>query len=199
MAAGDDHPVTMYGRSKLAAEQVLPLMSLPWTILRPPTVYGPRDRDNLLPFFKAVRFGIAPMLGDGSMELSVIHLADLADALVLAGTASNVLGEAFYVNHPDIVSAANLLRAIARSLHRDVIPLPIPRWAVRGALTVTGAWADLFRQSSILHPDKVNEFFQEAWTADPAPFMKATGWAPRFNLADGLANTAAWYRAERWI
>ena len=197
--AGDDHPVTMYGRSKLAAEQVLPSLSLPWTILRPPTVYGPRDRDNLLPFFKAARFGIAPMLGDGSLELSVIHLADLADALVLAGTAPDVVGQVFYVNHPDIVTAANLLRAIARSLHRDVIPIPIPRWAVRGALTLTGAWAELFHQSSILHPDKVNEFFQEAWTADPTPFMTATGWTPRFNLEAGLADTAAWYRNERWI
>ena len=189
----------MYGRSKLAAERLLPSLALPWTVLRPPVVYGPRERENLLPFFKAARFGLAPILGDGSMELSLIHVADLADAVVIAGTAADVLGEVFYVNHPDVVTAANLLRGIAHALHRNVMPLPIPRWAVRAALTVTGAWADLFHKPSVLHPDKLHEFFQEAWTADPAAFTAASGWRPRWNLDDGLADTAAWYRAERWI
>jgi dihydroflavonol-4-reductase len=198
-AAGDDHPVTMYGRSKLAAEQVLPPLAIPWTVLRPPTVYGPRERENLLPFFKAVRLGLGPMLGDGSMELSLIHVADLADAIVTAGSRPEVVGKVFYVNHPEVVTAADVLRAIAREMHRNVLPLPIPRWAVRAALTCTGAWADFFHQRSILHPDKVHELFQEAWTADPAPFLAATGWQPRYDLAAGLADTAAWYRREGWI
>ena len=199
IAAGDDHPVTMYGRSKLAAERLLPSLPIPWTVLRPPTVYGPRDRDNFLSLFKAARLGIAPMFGDGSMEISLIHVGDLADAIIMAGSAPDVVGNVFYVNHPDIVTAANLVGAIAREMHRNVIRLTIPQWGVRAALTVTGAWADLFGRPSILHPDKVHEFFQEAWTADPAPFMAATGWRPRFNLADGLADTAAWYRSAKLI
>ena len=45
-ADGNDHPVTMYGRSKLAAEQALPRLAVPWVVLRPPVVYGPRDRED---------------------------------------------------------------------------------------------------------------------------------------------------------
>ncbi|HVX88609.1 MAG TPA: NAD(P)-dependent oxidoreductase, partial [Gemmatimonadales bacterium] len=89
--AADDRPVTMYGRSKLAGELVLRGSQHPWVILRPPTVYGPRDRDNLLTVFKAARTGFAPVFGDGSMELSAIYVEDLAAATVLAGTAEGVV------------------------------------------------------------------------------------------------------------
>lgn len=199
VADGDDHPVTMYGRSKLDAERVLPSLSVPWTVIRPPVVYGPRDREGFLPLFKAVRWGVAPMFGDGSMEISLIHVADLADAIVAAGTAADVLGEVFYVNHPDITTGADLMRSIARYMQRSVLPLPIPEWAARVALTVTGTWAEVFHQQTILHPDKTHEFYQEAWTADPSPFIRATGWQPTWDLERGIADTGAWYRAEGWI
>lgn len=199
LADGDDNPVTMYGRSKLAAERVLPSLALPWTALRAPVVYGPRDREAMLPMFKAVRLGLAPMFGDGTMELSLIHVADLADAIVEAGTSPDVAGEVFNVCHPEITTAAGVLRAVAREMNRSPFPLPIPKWAARVAMTMTGTWADLNNRHSILRPDKLHEFYQEAWTGDPSPFIAATGWHPQWDLEHGLADTAAWYRAERWI
>jgi dihydroflavonol-4-reductase len=199
VADGDDHPVTMYGRSKLAAEQALRSLPVPWTVLRPATVYGPRDRDGLLPLFKAVRWGVAPTFDDGSMEISLVHVVDLADAIVAAGSAADVVGDVFYVNHPEITTAAGLIRGIAREMKRRVVPLPIPAWAAGLALAVTGRWADLFHRSTILHPDKIHEFYQAAWTADPAPFMQATGWQPAWDMERGIADTGAWYRSAGWI
>ena len=79
-------PVTMYGRSKLAAEQVVRQSHLPWVIARPPAVYGPRDSDNFLQVFKLVRSGFAPVFGDGSQELSMVYAPDLARSLELIGT-----------------------------------------------------------------------------------------------------------------
>ncbi len=194
IADGDDQPVTMYGRSKLASERVLRGEPLPWTILRPPSVYGPRDRDNFLTVFRAARLGVAPVFGDGSMQLSLIHVEDLAAAIIAAGTRDGVVGRTYYVNHPEVVTSAEMVRAIGRTVGRDVRLLPLPEWAARTALTATGAWAALWRQRTILRADKANEFFQEAWTGDPSPFIAATGWTPRFDLASGLPQTAAWYR-----
>jgi nucleoside-diphosphate-sugar epimerase len=199
VADGDDHPVTMYGRSKLAAERVLPALALPWTVLRPPVVYGPGDREGFLSLFRAVRWGIAPMFGDGSMEISLIHVADLAEALIAAGNTADVAGEVFYVSHPEITTGAGLMRSIAQYMQRTVLPLPIPEWAARIALTLTGGWADLVHHPSILYPDKVHEFYQAAWTADPSPFMHATGWQATWGLAEGITDTGAWYRKKGWI
>jgi dihydroflavonol-4-reductase len=199
VADGDDHPVTMYGRSKLAAEHALAASALPWCVLRPPVVYGPRDREGFLRLFKLVKFGIAPMFGDGSMEVSLIHVSDLVDAMVLAGTTAGVEGRVFYVNHPEIVTGAGIVRAIARTVHRSPVPLPIPRWAARVALRATGMWAAMSGQKSILHPDKLHEFYQAAWTADASPFIATTGWRPAWDLERGLADTAAWYAKAGWI
>lgn len=198
-AAGDDHPVTMYGRSKLAGEQVLAEHAPSWCIIRAPAVYGPGDRDGFLPLFKAVRFGLAPMFGDGSMEVSLIHVDDLAEAVVVAGTAAALEHDIFYVNDPVVTTGADLIRRIAALMHRRVLPLPLPEWLARATLTLTGKWAEMFDRKSILHPDKANEFYQDAWTGDPARFMAATGWKPAWDLGRGLADTLEWYRNARWV
>ena len=55
-------PLTWYGRSKLEGENVLRGSGLPWTIVRPPVVFGPRDRD-LLSYFRIARRGLLPIPG----------------------------------------------------------------------------------------------------------------------------------------
>lgn len=196
---GEDRPVTMYGRSKLASERVVREQPLPWTILRPPTIYGPRDRDNLITIFKAARSGFSPVFGDGSQQLSLVHVDDLAEAILRAGEAPGVLGGTYYTNHPEVLTSAELVAHVGRALGRSVRLVPLPEWLTRSALTVTGAWAAAFRQRTILRADKANEFFQPAWTGDPTPFITATGWTPRFDAATGLAHTAAWYRTAGWL
>lgn len=196
---GRDQPVTMYGRSKLAGERVLREETLEWTILRPPTVYGPRDRDNLLTVFRATRLGFAPVFGDGSMELSLIHVVDLAAAIVHAGTRPGLGGRVFYVNHPETVTSADLVRAIGRSLGHEVRLLPVPEWLARGLLTVSGTTAGLLRRKTILRADKANEFYQPAWTADPTAFVTATGWRAAFDMQGGIRDTALWYTSNGWL
>jgi nucleoside-diphosphate-sugar epimerase len=190
-------PVTMYGRSKLAAERVVTGGELPWTVLRPPAVYGPRDTENFLAVYRTIkRLGIAPVFGDGSQELSMIHVADLAEACALAGEAATTASGIYYVNHPEVVTSRQVIEAIGRSIGRQPTIVPLPELVTRGLLALTGGWAALLRRKTILRPDKANEFYQEAWTGDPSSFIAHTGWAPRFDLARGTADTAGWYRQE---
>ncbi|HEU4700165.1 MAG TPA: NAD(P)-dependent oxidoreductase [Gemmatimonadales bacterium] len=193
-------PVTMYGRSKLAGEEVVRRSPLPWAILRPPTIYGPRDRDNLIKIFKIARTGVVPVFGSGSQEISAVYAPDLAEALVAAGSSDAVLGGTYYVNHPEVLTSAGLVQAVARLMGRSRARLvPIPEWAGRLALHVTGTAAAAARRATILNADKANEFFEAAWTGDPTPFMRATGWHAAHDLAAGLAETYAWYRSARWL
>lgn len=191
-------PVTAYGRSKLAAEEVVRRSTLPWTILRPPTIYGPRDRE-LLTAFKAVRLGIAPVFGDGRQELSVIHVTDLAEALLASATAPGTIGLTAFVAHPEIVTSASLLHAIGASLDRTPWILPVPRFLGTLLLQVTGAAAALAGRATILNPDKANEFFQPAWTCSPTRLAEATGWRARIALAEGIPATTAWYQSSGWL
>lgn len=197
---GDEapRPVTRYGRSKLAAEEVVRSGPLPWTILRPPAVYGPRDRE-LLRVFRAARLGVAPVFGTGDQELSFIYGPDLAEALIEAALAPAAAGGVFYPAHPELVTQVAFSRAVGAAVGRRVRVIRIPVSVARVALAVTGAAARLVNRATVLEPDKGNEFFEPAWGCDPSRFEAVTGWRARHDLATGTARTAAWYRESGWL
>jgi nucleoside-diphosphate-sugar epimerase len=92
--SGPPRPVTPYGRSKLAGEEVVKAGGVAFTIVRPPAVYGPGDRE-LLRVFKLARTGFAPLLGDGRQELSLVHARDLAHALIAAALSPAAAGRVY--------------------------------------------------------------------------------------------------------
>jgi 2-alkyl-3-oxoalkanoate reductase len=197
---GDERPrpVTAYGRSKLAAEQVVTASRLAWSIVRPPMVYGPRDQE-VLKVFRLARLGIAPVLGDGSQELSAVHGADLADALIAVGTGTATVERAYYACHPEIFTGADLARAVGRAMGKSPAVIRVPAAIGRGVLMMTEAAARLTGQTTILTADKANEFFQPAWTGDPEPLTRDTGWRAAHDLRTGLEETYRWYRTAGWL
>jgi nucleoside-diphosphate-sugar epimerase len=197
---GDEapRPVTAYGRSKLAAEQAVSAAAFPWTIIRPPMVYGPRDQE-VLKVFRLARLGVAPVLGDGSQELSAVHGGDLAEALIAAATTAAASGRTYYACHPEIFTGAELVRAVGRAMGRSPAVIRVPATIGRGVLALTEAAARLTGQTTILTADKANEFFQPAWTGDPAPLTRDTGWQAAHDLQAGLEETNQWYRTAGWL
>ena len=191
-------PVTAYGRSKLAAEELVRAGGVPWTILRPPMVYGPRDRE-VLKVFRFARLGIAPVFGEGTQELSAVHGADLARALVASATAERAIGRLYYACHPETFTSTAFVRSVAATLGRPVRVIRVPHRLGSAALWLTGAAARLIGRPTIFTADKANEFFQPAWTGDPRPLVEETGWVPEFGLEGGLADTYEWYRAAGWL
>ncbi len=191
-------PVTMYGRSKLASEEVVRRSGLPWVISRPPAVYGPRDADNFRTLFRIARTGWCPVFGDGSQEVSLVYVTDLADALRLMGTAPGIEGRSYFTNHPEIITTRALVGILGRTMGRNVGVIPVPRGAASVILGAAGGIAGLLQRKTILRADKANEFFQPAWTGDPTALMGDTGWQPAHDAVKGFAETWAWYREAGW-
>jgi dihydroflavonol-4-reductase len=197
---GDEpvQPVTAYGRSKLAAERVVTGSPLPWCIVRPPMVYGPRDTE-VLKVFRLARLGIAPVFGDGSQELCAVHGADLADALVAVGRCANTARRSYFACHPETFTSADFVRTIAAVMGRRLAVVRIPPLVGRVLLRITETGARLSGQTTILTTDKANEFFQPAWVASPAELTRDTGWRAARDLRTGLAETHRWYRSAGWL
>jgi dihydroflavonol-4-reductase len=191
-------PVTAYGRSKLAAEEVVRGGSLPWTIVRPPIVYGPRDRE-VFKLFRIARLGLAPVFGDGSQELSAVHAADLAGALMAVSGTERTTGRTYNACHPEVFTSAQFGRAIGESMGRSVETMRIPAPLGRMLLYLTETVASVSGQTTILTTDKANEFFQPAWTGDPRPLTRDAGWRATYDLRSGLAETYQWYRRAGWL
>ena len=205
--AGGPHPVSNYGMSKLAGEAATRVSALPWTIVRPPAVYGPRDVE-LLRVFKLARFGFAPVFGDGTQELSFVHVADLVDALILAATHTEP-GKVYFACHGEIVTVQDFVERVHEAVHHVTSPghrtprtprrIRIPVWIAKRVLTVNGTLSRLLGRRTLLSADKSRELLADAWTCAAAALERDTGWTARINLHEGLATTAQWYREHGWL
>jgi nucleoside-diphosphate-sugar epimerase len=192
------NPVTPYGRSKLAGEHAVRAGQLPWTIIRPPAVYGPFDVE-MFRLFKAAKLGVVPIFGDGQQELSLVYGPDLAMALVAAATSPNTPGRVFYACHPEILTSASLTEEAGRAVGSHPRLIRLPRWSAVAALSFIGTVARMRGRATLLTPDKAHDFFAPAWTADPAPLEAASGWRAEHDFASGAAATADWYRSAGWL
>jgi len=197
---GDEppRPVTDYGRSKLAGEQAVSASGLPWTVVRPPVVFGPRDRE-VLKLFRICRFGIAPVFGDGRQELSLVYAPDLAEALVAVGNSAAAVGKTYYACSEERLTSAQFVQAVGVALGKRIRLIHVPERAGRGALRLAGALARFMGRSMLLDGDKANELYQAAWTADPRALTRDTGWSAAHPHGAALARTVGWYREEGWM
>jgi UDP-glucose 4-epimerase len=195
LAAREPH-LSRYGRSKAHAEDVVQASGLDWTIVRPPAIYGPRDRE-ILEMFRAARLGVVPMPPPG--RASIVHVDDLARLLLaLAPSSEAVSGRVF---EPDDAreggwSHRELGQAIGAAVGRRVWVPHLPRPALSAA-----AWLDrrLRGAAAKLTPDRVGYMSHPDWVSDPHKVPPAELWRPEIPTAEGLAATATWYRERGWL
>ena len=198
-------PVSTYGASKLAGEEEVRRAGIPWTIVRPPAVYGPRDVE-LRRVFAFGKRGIVPVFGDGRQELSLIHVADLVSALLAACDRGHAEGT-YFACHPEVLTseefAVRITRAVQLALTGKAadprLVVRVPDGVARVALWINGAAARAVGRSTVLSGDKIPELLAPAWTCSPAALERDTGWQARISAAEGLPQTAAWYRDTGWL
>jgi len=194
-------PVTDYGRSKHAAEVLVRAMpaSLPWTIVRPPVVYGEWDRGTVK-IFQLARRGVVPVFGDGSQELSVIHAEDLARSLIAAATSPAASGRVYFAAHRATTTSRALVLAAGRALGgREPRVVPVPPFVARGVLWAVGTLAHIAGRPTLLSADKANEYLAPAWTCRSDALTRDTGWQAEIELETGLRRAANWYREVGWL
>lgn len=191
-------PVTAYGRSKKAGEDAARAAGVPLTVVRPPAVYGPRDR-AFLALFRAASRGLVPLLGDGRQELTLVHAADLARALVAVATSAATLGGTYHAGHPDPVTQRSLAEAVGRAVGRRPRRVALPGPLVRAGLGFAGAAARALGRAPLLDGDKANELLAPGWSCSSEAIRRDAGWTAEIPLDRGLAETARAYREAGWL
>lgn len=171
-------PVSAYGRSKLGGERAVGDRG---TVVRPPIVYGPGDREFLPRLVASVRAGLLPVVGGpGPRRYSLIHVDDLCRALLTAAECG-ADGAVHHVSDGTEHLWDDIGAAVATALgRRPPRVVRVPVWAARGA-------ARVFGRGTTLTPDKVTEALHPDWTAAPGrlPFTA------QITLADGLRSALA--------
>lgn len=193
-------PISTYGRSKLAGEAACAAFAgqLPITIVRPPVVYGPRDRD-VYEYFKQVHWGVRLRPGWQKRYTSLIHVHDLTAGIIAAARHPNAAGETFFLANPEFYEWSELGSAIAQALQRKTISIPIPL-AVTPVVAAMGELAaKVTRKPALLNFDKVREMRETHWICSAEKAERLLGFTTALPLAEGLQQTAQWYRAQGWL
>jgi nucleoside-diphosphate-sugar epimerase len=193
-------PISHYGRSKLLAEAVVHAYAdrVPAVIVRPASVYGPRER-GVLKFFQLVQRGVALTIGAWEREVSLIYVQDLVAALLGAATGSEAVGRAYCLAHPDPVSWARVADVVGAVLDRRPVRLSLPVAFGRVIALGAEACAALRGRPAILNRERVRDLTQRRWVCDPSRAMRELAFQPAYPVERGMAETAAWYREARWL
>jgi nucleoside-diphosphate-sugar epimerase len=196
-------PVTAYGRSKLAAEEVIKSAladsDCAWTILRPPLVYGPGNKANFGLLVKLVKSGVPLPLASVRNRRSFIYVENLVDLIATCLGNAKAFRKTFYPSDGEDVSTPELIRAIAHASasveedRRGKIgdgsatrnPSPATRHSPRlfpfpeSALKVMGRVPGL----------GVLRKLTSSLYVDSEPIRCELGWTPPFSLEEGLRRT----------
>lgn len=188
--------LSAYGASKARAERVVKASGLDWTIVRPPTVYGPRDKD-VFELFRSAKWGVIPTPREG--RSSLIHVEDLARLLLALVPGGEGVSHMNF--EPDDGkrggwSHYELARMIGWSVGRRPKVIGLSKrtmeWAAKADRLLRGARAKLTldRVGYMTHPD---------WVVSLGARVPAALWRPRVETREGMKATAQWYRKHGWL
>ena len=195
--ACETEPSTEYGQSKRKAERYLLELhkkGLPLKIIRPGTVYGPRNM-NMTAIFKFIDRGFFPSFGKGENSLPFTYIEHLVGAFLLVEEKGNE-GEAYFVVE-DAVPFRDLARVSAAALGRRLSGFYVPKWLVFGGLFVKDLLETLLPVR--LFPLCMDIRFSNAriatgdWICSNKK-IKELGYKPSFTFADSVGRTARWYK-----
>jgi nucleoside-diphosphate-sugar epimerase len=193
--AAREPSLSAYGRSKMKSERLIAASGLDWTIIRPPAVYGPGDRETF-ELFKMARRGLVGLPPGG--HFSVIHVEDLCRLLLAVLEDPDSRSEIY---EPDDGQEGgwehrHFARTLGRIYGKRALTLAMPRPVLRLA---SGVDRLLRRSKAKLTPDRVRYFCHPDWVAAvdrrPPPHL----WTPEVRTPTGLKDTADWYREQGWL
>jgi uncharacterized protein YbjT (DUF2867 family) len=184
-----------YGWSKSKSERIVAASGLDWTILRPPAIYGPGDRETF-ELFKMARRGFVALPPKG--RFSVIHVEDLCRLILTLIDQPDTFSETYEPDDGNVDGwdHRHFARTLGRVFGKRAATVAMPRVVMRGASRIDRL---VRRSNAKLTPDRVRYFCHPDWvvTAEARPPEKL--WTPRIRTATGLKATAEWYRAQGWL
>ena len=194
-------PITAYGRSKRAAEEVVQsfAQTIPMTIVRPPAVFGERDT-AILTFFQSVSRGILPLIGFDEKRVSLIHGVDLARGIVEAAFHGNTIGETYFVSSEDFYSWKQIAEITKHAFGKSfVIPVRIPHGIVMTLAGLSEIFGRFSSKPPVLNYEKGKVLIQPYWVCSVEKAKKDFGWKQQIPIEEGIERTVRWYIDNKWV
>lgn len=164
---------TPYHRTKWAAEELVHVSGLSWTVFRPSIVFGPGDGFVSLLARLIRRSPVVPVIGDGRYALRPVAVKTVAAGFAAALERPETAGRTFEVGGPDRLTYNRVLDLIAQALglaHPTKLHVPVGLVRLAAAALERYPWFPITRTQLTM--------LLEGNTCDSRPFYEATGLSP---------------------
>ncbi|HSD27444.1 MAG TPA: NAD-dependent epimerase/dehydratase family protein [Vicinamibacteria bacterium] len=194
-------PGDVYQATKAEAERLAldfhRRRGVPVTVVRPGAIYGPGET-RFLKLFRAIARGRYAIVGSGRTLYHPVYIDDLVEGFLLALDRPEAVGEPFLLCGPSYVSQSELAALIARHTGGRVLPFRIPARPIQWMGDLVEALCVPLGIEPPLHRRRVDFWTKSrAFTIEKA--RRVLGYAPKVDVEEGIARTAAWYREARWL
>ena len=212
-------PNTAYGKSKLEAEEWLSTVNnrqtvnskqtvhskqstanyqLPYVILRPTGVYGPREKDYFM-MFKSIQSHVDFAVGYQQQDITFVYVSDVVQAVFLAMEKGQT-GRKYFLSDGEVYQSATFSNLIRKELGNPWwIRITAPLWVLRIVSwcgEYIGRWTG---KVTALNKDKYNIMRQRNWRCDITPAREELGYEPQVQLEEGVRRCVKWYQDNGWL
>ena len=189
-------PGNIYERTKVAAECMVreqaPAAGVPFTILRPADVYGPRDQ-RLLKLFRGVSRGRFPLFGNGRGRRHMVYVDDVVSAFFAACERTEAVGQAMIVAGPRPCTLAELIEEVRVATGSPRFGRRLPLGPMLAAAAVVEDVCQAIHVDPPIYRRRM-DFFTSDSAFDTSLAQRLLAWTPRVELAEGVRRTAEDYR-----
>lgn len=190
---GINHPVSIYGESKLRAEKFVIDSSFEHLIVRPTGIYGAGDY-AFLPLFKMASKGLYP-LTNKYQKMSMIHAQDLARIIVDEATKSQGV---IHVNDGKTYLHDDFVNALQKAVNKKIQKIPLPAWITKISLGLSDIWHTLIRKRPGLTREKFQEISMD-WNLQENENLEFSNIPPQISLEEGFRDAYEFYKTKKLL
>ncbi|MBI5574065.1 MAG: NAD-dependent epimerase/dehydratase family protein [Elusimicrobia bacterium] len=193
------NPVSHYGFSKLLGElEVLKFREkLPVTILRPPSIYGPRDKDIFV-FFNYAKKGFLPIPSDEKF-INISYVSDIVDGIISAALKDTANGQTYFIGDAQVFSWRDLCEVLKKTVNPKARIIKTPYFVFWTSAFFSEIIARIKNKPALVSFDKLNEMKQKSWLFSSAKAKSDFGYLPEISLEEGIKITYNWYLKNGWL
>ncbi|MDR3665565.1 MAG: NAD(P)-dependent oxidoreductase [Ignavibacteriaceae bacterium] len=194
------NPITTYGRSKLAEEELAKsfMNLLPITICRAPAVFGDRDTEIFI-FFRTFNKGLMTTIGFDKKLISLIYVKDLVKGFMLAAESLKSAGQTYFISSEKYYSWDEIGNITSKVLGKNPVKIKVPHSMVYFIAAIAQFFAIFSNKPATLNLEKARDLTRNAWICDTSKAIRELNYHQSFPLEEGIKRTCDWYKSQNWL
>ena len=193
------NPYQAYGRSKMQLEQVVRELQsrgkIETVIVRPPWFYGPNQPPRQTTFFKMIKEGTFPLVGNGENRRSMGYVDNICQGLILCEYAPQAVGQIFWIADRAPYTMNEIVGTVERLMETEIdIPVSHKRFRLPSIVSEGAGFADGILQRAGLYQQQIHVLSEMNKTiaCSTAKAERELGYAPKIELEEGMRRSIAW-------